>query len=71
MIPHDTTVRPLLHYSMDSSNAEWLREQIAMETEGEVTPPQRTYNGEPLVNLAGVVLVPASMAAELLSGVQS
>lgn len=44
----------------------WFREHIAMEAEGEVTPAQ-TYNGERLVNLAGVALVPESMVAELLS----
>jgi hypothetical protein len=65
MIPSDIQIKPLLHYSMDSSNAEWLREQIAMETEGATTPAQ-TYHGEPLVNVAGVVLVPASRVAELL-----
>lgn len=46
----------------------WLRDQIAMESEGEVTPAQ-TYNGERLVNLGGVALVPESMVAELLSEV--
>jgi len=65
MIPNDTKVRPLLHYCNDSACAEWLREQIAMETEGERTPAQ-TYHGEPLINVGGVVLVPASRVAELL-----
>jgi hypothetical protein len=65
MIPN-IPIQPLFHYCNDSANAEWLREQIAMESEGE-----RTYQGERLVNVAGVALVPESMAAELLSGVAS
>jgi len=68
MIPSDIQIKVLSHYCNDSACAEWLREQIAMETEGERTPAQ-TYHGEPLVNLAGVVLVPASRVAELLSEV--
>jgi hypothetical protein len=66
MIPADTKVRPLLHYAADSATAEWLAAMREMETEGATTPAQRTYHGEPLVNLAGVVLVPASRVAELL-----
>jgi hypothetical protein len=66
MIPNDIQIKPLLHYAAGSATEEWLREQIAMETEGATTPAQRTYHGEPLVNLAGVVLVPASRVAELL-----
>jgi hypothetical protein len=53
---------------VDSYNFEaWIAEHIAMETEGERTPAQ-TYNGERLVNVAGVALVPESMVAELLTG---
>jgi hypothetical protein len=66
MIPANTRIKPLLHYAADSATEEWLREQIAMETEGATTPAQRTYHGEPLINVAGVVLVPASRVAELL-----
>jgi hypothetical protein len=66
MIPNDIQIKPLLHYVNDSATGEWLREQIAMETEGATTPAQRTYHGEPLINVAGVVLVPASRVAELL-----
>lgn len=40
MIPSDIQIKPLLHYCADSATAEWLREQIAMETEGEVSPAQ-------------------------------
>jgi hypothetical protein len=47
----------------------WIREHIAMETEGERSPAQRTYLGERLVNVAGVALVPESMVAELLEGI--
>lgn len=61
MIPNDTTVRPLLHYAADSATAEWLAAMREMET-----APAQTYHGEPLVNLAGVVLVPASRVDELL-----
>lgn len=52
----------------NSDTTAWLREQIAMEAEGEITPAQ-TYHGERLVNVAGVVLVPESQVAELLSEV--
>lgn len=54
---------------VDSYNFEaWIREHIAMETEGERTPAQ-TYHGERLINVAGVALVPESMVAELLAEV--
>lgn len=54
---------------VDSYNFEaWIAEHIAMETEGERTPVQ-TYHGERLVNVGGVVLVPESRVAELLSEV--
>ncbi|HEX7115658.1 MAG TPA: hypothetical protein VF193_11055 [Steroidobacter sp.] len=66
MIPSDIQIKPLLHYAAGSATEEWLREQIAMETEGATTPAQRTYHGEPLVNLAGVVLTTPERARELL-----
>jgi hypothetical protein len=66
MIPNDIQIKPLLHYCNDSATGEWLAAMREMETEGATTPAQRTYHGEPLVNLAGVVLVPASRVAELL-----
>lgn len=52
----------------NADTAAWLAECRAMEAEGELTPAQ-TYNGERLVNVAGVALVPESMVAELLEGV--
>jgi hypothetical protein len=39
MIPN-IPIQPLLHYCNDSACAEWLREQIAMESEGETSPAQ-------------------------------
>jgi len=65
MIPSDIQIKPLLHYAAGSATEEWLAAMREMETEGATTPAQ-TYHGEPLVNLAGVVLVPASRVAELL-----
>lgn len=35
----------------NANPTEWLREQIAMEAEGEVSPAQ-TFNGEPMVRIA-------------------
>jgi hypothetical protein len=43
MIPSDIQIKPLLHYCADSATAEWLREQIAMETEGETSPAQEPH----------------------------
>lgn len=42
----------------------WLAEMRAIETEGERTPAQ-TYQGQPLINLGGVVLVTPETAAAL------
>lgn len=46
----------------------WLREQIAMETEGERTPAQLTYQGKPLVRIADTWVTPET-AAEFLAEV--
>jgi hypothetical protein len=39
-IEPSTPIKPLMHYCSDSATAEWIREQIRMETEGEITPAQ-------------------------------
>jgi hypothetical protein len=59
----------ITHFHDDASNPAWIAAMREMESEGERTPAQRTYRGERLVNLAGVVLVPESMVAELLGEV--
>lgn len=51
------------HYRNDSSIGEWLREMIAMESEGE--QPPMTYEGKPLRRI-GDVYVTEETAAEIL-----
>lgn len=46
----------------NANPTEWLREQIAMESEGERTPAQLTYNGQPLVRIADTWVTPETAA---------
>jgi hypothetical protein len=40
VIPPNTSIQVLRHYSNDSANAEWLAMCRSMETEGSTTPAQ-------------------------------
>ncbi len=40
----------------------WLREHIAMESEGEVSPAQLTYQGQQLVRIADAWVTPETAA---------
>lgn len=46
----------------NANPTEWLREQIAMEADGEISPAQLTYQGKPLVRIADTWVTPETAA---------